>query len=363
MPHEFNVSRLRIIVALGVLFGLIFLTVSLMIQAEDINGVAAGAIFATMLAWPLTFLVRFLFAPNPVLTITKSEICYRAGIFRPVPWSACWRVSLATPDKRFFQKSPSRLTVSVDEIERYAPTGPWIRGVLTGVYPPQNGWISISVPGTKGLDVVRAMAAVGVWDGMHELARVLHGWGARYAEAGEVGRLIARLEKSARTPGDAVALASSLINGNLPMDMPRAERLVDLAIKRDVQHVRDTVKAAAGYDVLLQDICRRRLEAGGHDVSGLPKVDPADLAVEKEKILRGPPPISRWKRLWAAMKSLFYLTIGVAVIAMIIDGVFDSTGNWMTDVIGAIVLGFVFMAFVVDLRFALGITRRGLTKY
>lgn len=363
MPHEFNVSRLRIIVALGVLLGLLFLTVSLTIEAEDIGGVLVGALCASMFAWPLTFLIRYLFAPNPVLTISKSEFCYRAGIFRPVPWSACWRVSLATPDKRLFQKSPSRLTVSVDEIERYAPTGPWIRGILTGVYPPQHGCISISVPGVSGLDVVRSMAAVGVWDGMHELARVLHGWGARYAEPGEVAQLVARLEKSARTRREAVVLASSLINGNLPMDMPRAERLVDLAIKRDVQRVRETVKMAAKYDVLLQDIGRRRLEAGGHDVSGLPKVDLADLAVEKEKVLRGPPPISRWKRLWAAMKSLFYLTIGLAAIAMIIDGVFDSTGNWMTDVIGIIVLGFVFMAFIMDLRFALGITRRGLTKY
>ena len=365
MQYEFNVARLRVTVFLALLLGLIFFSAYLASQAENVIGFLFGAAVAIFLAWPLTFLIAVLFTPNPILTLTKSEVYYRAGMSRPVPWSACIGIGIAEPDGRISRSWSPRVTISVENIERYAPSRTWFQSVLTGVYPPKHWWFTIWCSGIKGsaLDIVRAMVGVGSWHAMLELARALNNWAARYAEPTEVQSLIGRLEKLARTPDKALLLASSLIDGSLPIDTSRAERLVDSAIRQDVAYVRDAVKAAAQFDVLYLDIGRRRLEAQGHDISGLPKVDPADLATVTARVRRGPVPIPKWKRLWAAVKALGFLSLFVLIVAMMIDGIPEARDNWIKGAFGILFSGISLWAFVVDLKFFLGVTRRGTNRY
>lgn len=359
MQHEFKIARIRVFMALLGIMVMAGCAIWVLFEVES----AALNIFAALIAGSAGFLIprqfALLFSRDPLLTTNKSFIFHKGLMVDPIPWS---RIDgIYVPDDR----NSRCLELIVEDLKSSERRGQryFSRILHRESYLPETFEIRISMLQGTMVDVLRACAETGGLVGRRALAQYLSGPGKKYARAGEAESLLNQLETEVRSVEEGVGLVWTLLGTDIPLDVSRLERVFDVAIQWDADHVREKLKYGAAFNLIFLDVGRKRLEAGGHDVSGLPIVSPSELKAAEERKRIGHPPVPPFTRMIAVAKAALFLLIGLAAVVTMFSGVIDPNEDWQEFLIAIGVAGLMFWGFSLDLKVALGIARRGTGRY
>lgn len=365
MQYEFKVARSRVLaVFLGssvLVVGAVAVTIEA--DAESIGANAdsigfIGACIAACVGFLIPKQLALLFAKNPIMTVDKSCVFHKMIMVEPIPWSRIDGIVVPAVEE------PQHLELIVEGLKSSERRGHRYFGrvLRRDSYLPESFNIPVTVLQGTMIDVLRAFADNGGIVGLRALAHYLSGSGKKYAQKEEVENLLDRLESKVRSAEEAIELAWTLRGGGVPYNASRLERAFDIAIKQDAEYVRDKVELAAGFDFVFQDIGRKRLAAGGYDVSDIPEPNQSQVKIAEENSLLGPLPVAVSTRVIGAVKAAFFLSMATAALVAMFSGAFDVTEEWTETAIAAAFAGLMLWAFSLDLKVALGVARRGTSR-